>query len=330
MRDEIDFVITWVDDTDPVWLADRESYCGIPSESSDCRFRDWGLLRFWFRGVEKFAPWVNTVHFVTYGHLPEWLNTAHPKISIVKHTDYIPEEYLPTFNSHTIELNLHRISGLAEQFVYFNDDMFLLNTVTPEDFFDNSLPKGTCALDVLEFDSTSIAYIDANNITLINDSFNKKEFLKHNIRKICSPEVGVKKIIKSLFLAQFPFFTGFFNHHIATSFRKKSFTEAWKLYPVQLDATCSCRFRERSNVNQWLISDLQFVNGMFKNRSINFGARINLRKDNVNECCRWIHEQKYKMLCVNDNEMVEQFEIMKKQVQDTFAVILPEKSTYEC
>ena len=128
----------------------------------------------------------------------------------------------------------------------------------------------------------------------------------------------------------FPFFTGFFNQHIATSFRKKSFTEAWKLYPVQLDATCSCRFRERSNVNQWLISDLQFVNGMFKNRSINFGARINLRKDNVNECCRWIHEQKYKMLCVNDNEMVEQFEIMKKQVQDAFAVILPEKSTYEC
>ena len=177
MRDMIDFVITWVDDTDPVWLSDRGRYCGIPAVSGDCRFRDWGLLQYWFRGVEKFAPWVNKVHFVTYGHLPEWLNTAHPKISIVKHTDYIPEEYLPTFNSHTIELNLHRISGLAEQFVYFNDDTFLLNAVTPEDFFENGLPKETCGLDVPRFDSRSIAFIDSNNIALINDRFDKKQFI---------------------------------------------------------------------------------------------------------------------------------------------------------
>ena len=88
MRDMIDFVITWVDDTDPVWLFDRGRYCGIPAVSGDCRFRDWGLLQYWFRGVEKFAPWVNKVHFVTYGHLPEWLNTDHPKINIVKHADY--------------------------------------------------------------------------------------------------------------------------------------------------------------------------------------------------------------------------------------------------
>ena len=192
MRSAIDFVITWVDDTDPVWLADRERYCGIPAVSGNCRFRDWGLLRFWFRGVEKFAPWVNKVHFVTYGHLPEWLNTDHPKINIVKHTDYIPEEYLPTFNSHTIELNLHRIPGLAEQFVYFNDDTFLLKSVLPEDFFENGLPKEMCGLDILHFDSWSIAFIDANNIALINDVFDKILFLKQNFRKIFTPVIGSK------------------------------------------------------------------------------------------------------------------------------------------
>ena len=81
-------------------------------------------LQYWFRGVGKFAPWVNRIHFITYGHLPPWLNVDHPKINIVRHTDYIPKKYLPTFNSHVIELNIHRIEGLANCFVYFNDDTF--------------------------------------------------------------------------------------------------------------------------------------------------------------------------------------------------------------
>ena len=329
MRDAIDFVITWVDDTDQVWLSDREKYCGIPAVSGDCRFRDWGLLQFWFRGVEKFAPWVNKVHFVTYGHLPKWLNEDHPKINIVRHTDYIPQKYLPTFNSHPIELNLHRIPDLAEQFVYFNDDMFLLNTVNPADFFVNGLPKETCALDVLRFDSRSIAFIDSNNIALINDRFDKKQFLKQNFRKIYTPIIGRNKVIKNVFLTPFPYFTGFFNHHIAGSYLRKSFETAWKLYPEQLDATCCCRFRERTNVNQWLIRDLQFVNGWFENRSSSFGTRINIHNNNIKVCCCRIREQKYKILCVNDNERVKQFEEMKNCLYDAFAVILPEKSTYE-
>lgn len=329
MRDGIDFVITWVDDTDPAWLADREKYCGIPAVSGDCRFRDWGLLQFWFRGVEKFAPWVNKVHFVTYGHLPKWLNTDHPKINIVRHTDYIPQEYLPTFNSHPIELNLHRIPDLAEQFVYFNDDMFLLNTVTPEDFFENGLPKETCGLDVPRFDSRSIAFIDSNNIALINDKFDKQQFIKQSFRKIFTPVIGRNKFIKNIFLAPFPYFTGFFNHHIAVSYLRKSFETVWKLYPEPLDATCRCRLRERTNVNQWLIKDLQFVHGWFENRSSSFGDRINVHKSNIKDCCCRIREQKLKMLCVNDNERVKQFEEMKKCLKAAFESILPEKSSYE-
>ena len=84
--------------------------------------------RWWFRAVEKFAPWVNKIHFVTYGHLPKWLNIDNPKLNIAKHSDFIPQKYLPTFSSFPIEVNLHRIKGLAERFVYFNDDMFLLKT----------------------------------------------------------------------------------------------------------------------------------------------------------------------------------------------------------
>ena len=115
----IDFVIPWVDDSDPVWRAKKAQYTGVAASegNEDARYRDWDTLKYWFRGVEKFAPWVRYIYFVTDNQKPEWLNVEHPKLKWVKHTDFIPEEYLPTFNSNVIELNLHRIDDLAEHFI---------------------------------------------------------------------------------------------------------------------------------------------------------------------------------------------------------------------
>ena len=57
---------------------------------SKARFRDYGVLKYWFRGVEKFAPWVRRIHFVTGGQKPEWLDTDNPRIHLVDHKDFIP------------------------------------------------------------------------------------------------------------------------------------------------------------------------------------------------------------------------------------------------
>ena len=137
-KSEIDFVITWVDGNDPAWkrqrnLAAQASEQIQKTDNRKERYRDWDNLQYWFRGVEQFAPWVRKVHFVTWGHIPDWLNIAHPKLNIVRHDEFIPKDFLPTFNSHTIEWNFHRIQGLSDNFVYFNDDMLLLNTVKPTD-----------------------------------------------------------------------------------------------------------------------------------------------------------------------------------------------------
>ena len=116
----IDFVLLWVDDSDPEWKKLKDSYSGRTDymvDNRDARYRDWDTLKYWFRGVEKFAPWVNKIYFVTCGHVPEWLNLKADKLVHIKHADYIPEEYLPTFSSHTIELNLNRIGELSEHFV---------------------------------------------------------------------------------------------------------------------------------------------------------------------------------------------------------------------
>ena len=109
-------------------------------DDRDARYRDWETLRYWFRGVEKFAPWVNKIYFVTCGHVPSWLNLDADKLVHVKHSDYIPEEYLPTFSSHPIELNVNRIRGLSEHFVYFNDDTFLCRSIPKEIFYRDGKP----------------------------------------------------------------------------------------------------------------------------------------------------------------------------------------------
>ena len=132
---QIDFVIPWVDGADPQWRRERHRFSRDPRDMEECRFRDWEILRYWLRAVEAYAPWVHAVHFVTCGQVPPWLNLHHPTLHFVCHRDYIPESYLPTFSSHTIELNFHRIPGLSEHFVYFNDDMLLNAPVEPEDFF---------------------------------------------------------------------------------------------------------------------------------------------------------------------------------------------------
>ena len=147
--EKIDFVVTWLDSNDPEWLKQYEYY--KPSSKGDlskARFRDMNIFQYWFRAVERYAPWVNKVFVVTNGKNPDWLNPNHPKLVLVKHEDYMSQEYLPTFNSCAIELSFHRIEGLSEHFVYFNDDMFLNGPAKPEYYFKNGLPcdcnKETC------------------------------------------------------------------------------------------------------------------------------------------------------------------------------------------
>src|SRR5699024_6779837 len=185
MQNKIDFILPWVDGNDKLWQYKKSKYENNDStDKRTLRYRDWDNLQYWFRGVEKFAPWVNKVHFITWGHVPKWLNTDHSKINIVKHEDYIPAKYLPTFSSHTIELNLHRIKGLSEQFIYFNDDMFIINKINPIDFFETNLPKDIAVLrpNISNFRYSTSA-IEANNMEIINTKYKKNKAIKRNFFK---------------------------------------------------------------------------------------------------------------------------------------------------
>lgn len=92
MCKKIDFVVTWVDSNDENWRKEKQYYEEEMSINVDLndnlRYRDWGFMRYWFRAVEKYAPWVNKVYFITEGHLPEWLNLENEKLVVIKHGKY--------------------------------------------------------------------------------------------------------------------------------------------------------------------------------------------------------------------------------------------------
>ena len=136
----VDAVYTWVDDADPPWQQARARRAGTeqvvdPSAVGAARFRNRDELRYSLRSVFLFAPWIRRIHLVTAGQVPDWLDTTDPRIRLVDHRDILPASALPTFNSHAIETGLHRIDGLSEQYLYFNDDVFLGRPLQQERFF---------------------------------------------------------------------------------------------------------------------------------------------------------------------------------------------------
>ena len=331
--DKIDFVIAWVDGSDPKWGKEREKYNNIVDSTQDVdvvRYRDWENLQYWLRAVEKYAPWVNRIHFLTWGHIPNWLNLSNPKLNIVRHEDYIPKEYLPTFNSHTIELNMHRIKGLSEKFVYFNDDMFLTNYVKKEDFFKNGLPCDTFALDTIFFEKESAGAYIANNMEIINKHFEKDIIQKKLFwKKWFKIKYGINKLYRTMVLSKWHYFPGFFNDHLPTSLLKSTLEEVWNKEKEVLHNTCLDKFRSKRNVNQWIFKYWNLASGNFYPRKGKFGRCFHLIGKYPYGIQEVIEKKKYYMVCLNDTPRIKSFETHKKIINSSFEKVLSEKSSFE-
>ncbi len=330
--EKIDFVIPWVDGNDPEWQKEKSQYdpSGMPQSDTPVRYRDWDNLQYWFRGVEKFAPWVNRIHFITWGHLPPWLDTSDPRLNIVDHKDYIPEKYLPTFSSHTIELNMHRIEGLSEHFVYFNDDTFILRPVKPEDFFKGGLPCVTFGLNCIYFGKDSAGHFNGSNMEVINTEFpNSKAIRKRDFKKWFSLKNGFRINVKTAMLSNWDWFPGFHYDHLPSSFLKSTFEEVWEKYPEVLDSTCRDKFRTQTNVNQWLMKYWQMCKGQYETRSPKFGEVYHVKEDNFRTICDVITSQRMSLICINDNSRTTDFEGKKAVINSCFEKILPERSVFE-
>lgn len=328
-KDKIDFVIIWVDGNDVKWQKEKSRFDSTNGDDRTIRYRDWDNLRYWFRGIEKYAPWVNRVHFVTWGHIPEWLNINYEKLNIVKHEEFIPKKFLPTFSSHVIELNLHRIDGLEEQFVYFNDDMFCNGKLKKEDFFIDGLPCDSAILSpAIKENKNGIGNIVMNNVGIINSYFEKNKQIKENIFKWYNVKYG-KQLLKNFLLLPWKTFTGFYETHVAASFLKSTFEQIWKIEEQTLEEVCSHRFRNLYlDVNQWLFRDWQLANNKFVPRKIDVVKKYDIPLE-LKEAINDIKKQKHKLICLNDTPDIEDFENCKKLINNAFEMNLNKKSNFE-
>ncbi|MFN2395767.1 MAG: hypothetical protein ABR597_08780 [Bacteroidales bacterium] len=153
-RKAIDALIYWVDGSDPKLSEKREYYLNHAQNinlraAKPTFYASNNEIKYCVLSILKFAPFVRKIFIVTDNQDPGIhadIETNFPgrsnSVIIVDHKEIFRgyEKYLPVFNSTSILSMVWRIKNLSEQFVSFNDDIFLIREVKPEDWFVNGRP----------------------------------------------------------------------------------------------------------------------------------------------------------------------------------------------
>lgn len=229
-EEPIDIVYTWVDSSDPEWQAARERFAAewhidLPASSNDERFINRDELRYSLRSVWLYAPFVRHIYIVTAGHRPAWLDMDSGKVTVVRHADIFPDQAdLPTFNSHAIETCLHRIPGLSEHFLYFNDDVFLGRETTIETFFTKA-GKMKSRLSLSGF----------TTVTRPGDNAIPTDWASYNSVQLMLRDFGL-------------FFDRKVNH-VPMPLKKSLLEEIEQRYPNEIARTRASRFRSRTDLS---------------------------------------------------------------------------------
>ena len=333
---EVDLVVLWVDGNDPKWLEERNRCSQEQQRGSGAYlFRDWGLMKYWFRAIEAYIPWYRRLHFVTWGHLPEFLNPDHPKLHIVRHQDFMPPESLPCFNSMALEMNIFRIPDLAEHFIYFNDDTFITRPMEEGRFFDGK--SGLPALQFIEQPRRLMGKLDAHAIVclrglgVINQWFPKRNTrLSSYPGKFLSFQYSFRENLRNILLKlMFPtYYAGFKEFHLPVPYLKSTFEEIWEKEPQLLEETTLQHFRSGNEVNQYLAKYWQIVSGRFVPRRLS-GFSSDIRDEKMEMLTRRIRGQEQEMLCLNDSTHDVTFDACARGLQEAFEQILPGKCSFE-
>lgn len=291
----MDAVITYVDGSDLVWKQDYERYTNIPVMEK--RFRDWGTLKYLLRGIEVNMPFIRNVYLVvsTPSQVPDWVDRT--ELKVVLHKDIIPEEYLPTFNSTTIEMFLHKIEGLDNEFLYFNDDIFPVAPSVPDDFFDNG-----------------------KAVTGISKHLFAFGLYKGHVRK--------SDMVARTALGAGRSFTFIRPQHTCIPVLTE---ECAEIYEKQKKTVLNSltRVRAEGNMNMTLFISYMYHKGLVISRRQSC-RHISLAATSVSRLAESILSPTGKLLCINDVKLSEdKFIAYRDVIIDSFEKCLPESSRFE-
>ena len=292
----MDIVITYVNGNDPVWQADYQKYTNAPILQK--RFRDWGTLHFLLRGIEKNMPFIRNVYLVVshISQVPSWANVENLKI--VLHKDIIPSEYLPVFNCNPIEMNLHRIGGLDEEFIYFNDDIFPVATCSPTDFYRNGKPV--------------IGY-------------SKHLFAFNMFKKICRNSDRLAR--KVLGMGKSCCFTR--PQHVCAPLLKSECNKLYLAANDEVRATCAARTRTGNDLNWYMFMDYMNYKGLVIRERIS-KKHFSVSTASPGQLNKFLENPTHNLVCINDVHLSDKrYEKLHDAILEAFESVLPEKSKYE-
>lgn len=291
----MDIVIAYVDGLDPVWQKDYEKYMNAPVLTK--RFRDWGTLKYLLRGIQYQMPFIENVYLVVSheSQVPQWVDGENLKV--VLHKEFIPEEYLPTFNSTTISLFLHRIPGLSEQFMYFNDDIFPVGDCKAEDYFRN----GKVSIGISTHLFVSGMY-------------------KHHVKR--SNQLARKALGKF----NSPFFIR--PQHSCIPMLKSECEKVFAGQETEIRSSIS-RIRSNDNYNMSLYMSYMYYQGKVINKRIAC-KHVSMAAVTPSNIGSYITSPTKSFVCINDVSMSEEkYAAFRQAMIDAFETRFPTKSRFE-
>ena len=280
-KDAVDIVIPYVDSSDKNWQQLFEQY--NPNKGQDLeevnavnRFRGQGdFFRYVFRSIQKNMPWIRKVFLLVQSEsqVPHWINRNN--VQVVLHKDFIPEQFLPTFNSTTIEMFLWNIPGLAERFIYSNDDIYFYNQLSPDHFFDAD-----------------------NNVKNNMKTIHYSE-LCAMYTKQCINGYGLVYGLDPTHLT-----VGKSVNHIARPYLKSAVKACFDEHKEEIYKRIT-PFREEKNVNVYIFDNYQVKIGKQVPRTNLLFAQINQKNDSSSQVRTILKEMQPQIVCINDIDSKE-------------------------
>ena len=293
---KIDYLFPWVNPTDLEWQKLFSKARGKEIEPNDPRFRDLGWLKYLLRCLDKNMSWLNRVHIIlsSPSQIPKWLNTN--EINVIYHEDFIPKDFLPTFNSNAIEMFLANINGLSDYIIYGNDDLFTINPTEPTDFFtDDGTPK--------------IFYKQFSNP-------------KANFFQMCKRcyDLTKKEPQDETYIKQ---------EHINVPLTRDALTTVYFEHKDTLMKSITQFRKNAQNLNQYIYADyLINMNRVIKlDESSHIGKYHGLNDPCSGELTKFLNDAETKTVCINDSGTSNSKVL--KEITNWFEIHYPDKSRFE-
>lgn len=308
---EIDLVYLWVNGNDPAWQAKRQSITGNAESktSVNCkgRYADNGELKYSLRSIELYAPWIRKIFIVTDNQVPEWLDTTNPKIQIVDHTEILPSESLPCFNSALIEHFLYRIPGLSEHFLYANDDMLLNRPTTPETFFRH--------------DGFPIVRMNRKRFRKFKLWFREKilgKKLNNHVRLIAN----AAKLVEN----KYGRYIGSRTHHNIDAYNRSDYERVHNIFKDDIASTLTHHIRDNKDIERQIYSYVPLIE---KRAHVEYVDRETSFRIQIHKLSQYrkLKEINPIFLCMNDSEFAHDAD--RKRSKDFLSERFPEKSKFE-